>query len=94
MNATGALTERPSTVGDLMALEPVVVMSTASLTDAARLMDEFDISGLPVHKKSAAEVTVEDLLTYFPMRYEDRSRPALIRDLHDGVEASYEAEAR
>lgn len=48
MNATGALTERPSTVGDLMALEPVVVMSTASLTDAARLMDEFDISGLPV----------------------------------------------
>jgi ATP-dependent DNA helicase RecG len=43
-----------------------------------------------VHKKSAAEVTVEDLLTYFPMRYEDRSRPALIRDLHDGVEASLE----
>ncbi len=42
------------------------------------------------HKKSAAEVTVEDLLTYFPMRYEDRSRPALIRDLHDGVEASLE----
>jgi ATP-dependent DNA helicase RecG len=43
-----------------------------------------------VHKKSTAEVTVEDLLTYFPMRYEDRSRPALIRDLHDGVEASLE----
>ena len=43
-----------------------------------------------VHKKSASEVTVEDLLTYFPMRYEDRSHPALIRDLHDGVEASLE----
>jgi len=43
-----------------------------------------------VHKKSSAEVAVEDLLTYFPMRYEDRSRPALIRDLHDGVEASLE----
>jgi len=42
------------------------------------------------HKKNSAEVTVEDLLTYFPMRYEDRSRPALIRDLHDGVEASLE----
>ena len=42
------------------------------------------------HKKSAAGVTVEDLLTYFPMRYEDRARPALIRDLHDGVEASLE----
>ncbi len=42
------------------------------------------------HKKSAAAVTIEDLLTYFPMRYEDRARPALIRDLHDGVEASLE----
>src|SRR5262245_45522569 len=42
------------------------------------------------HKKSTAAVTVEDLLTYFPMRYEDRARPALIRDLHDGVEASLE----
>ena len=42
------------------------------------------------HKKSAGSVTVEDLLTYFPMRYEDRARPALIRDLQDGVEASLE----
>ncbi|HET6973911.1 MAG TPA: ATP-dependent DNA helicase RecG [Pyrinomonadaceae bacterium] len=40
------------------------------------------------HKKNFAEATVEDLLNYFPMRYEDRSRPALIKDLHDGVEAS------
>src|SRR5690242_5821386 len=42
------------------------------------------------HKKSTADVKVEDLLTYFPMRYEDRARPALIRDLQDGVEASLE----
>src|SRR5205814_4433307 len=42
------------------------------------------------HKKSAVEVTIEDLLTYFPMRYEDRSRPALIRDLRDEMEASLE----
>jgi ATP-dependent DNA helicase RecG len=40
------------------------------------------------HKKNSAEATVEDLLNYFPMRYEDRSRPALIKDLHDGAEAS------
>ena len=40
------------------------------------------------HKKSSAEVIVEDLLTYFPMRYEDRSHPALIKDLQDGMEAS------
>ena len=42
------------------------------------------------HKKNSAEVTVEDLLNYFPMRYEDRSRPALIKDLHEGAEASLE----
>src|ERR1051325_9536927 len=42
------------------------------------------------HKKNPAEVTVEDLLTYFPMRYEDRSRPALIKELSDGMEASLE----
>ena len=40
------------------------------------------------HKKKSGEVTVEDLLNYFPMRYEDRSRPALIKNLHEGVEAS------
>lgn len=40
------------------------------------------------HKKTSAEATVEDLLTYFPMRYEDRSHPALIKDLRDGMEAS------
>src|SRR5215203_60126 len=37
------------------------------------------------HKKSS---TVEDLLTYFPMRYEDRSHPASIKDLKEGMEAS------
>jgi len=42
------------------------------------------------HKKNTTAVTVEDLLNYFPMRYEDRSHPALIKDLHDGVEASLE----
>src|SRR5688572_19683894 len=41
-------------------------------------------------KRSAADVTVEDLLNYLPMRYEDRSRPAAIRDLSDGMEASLE----
>jgi ATP-dependent DNA helicase RecG len=40
------------------------------------------------HKKNSSEATVEDLLNYFPMRYEDRSRPALIKDLQEGVEAS------
>ena len=31
---------------------------------------------------------MEDLLTYLPMRYEDRSRTAAIKDLQDGLEAS------
>jgi len=42
------------------------------------------------HKTSSTEVTVEDLLTYFPMRYEDRSRPASIKDLRADMEASLE----
>ena len=42
------------------------------------------------NKRSAAEATVEDLLNYLPMRYEDRSRPATISDLSDGLEASLE----
>lgn len=35
-------------------------------------------------------VTVEDLLLYLPMRYEDRSSLARINDLSDGMEASLE----
>jgi ATP-dependent DNA helicase RecG len=42
------------------------------------------------NKRSAADVTVEDLLNYLPMRYEDRSHPATIRYLADGMEASLE----
>jgi ATP-dependent DNA helicase RecG len=42
------------------------------------------------NKRNAAEVTVEDLLNYLPMRFEDRSHPAAIRDLSDGLEASLE----
>jgi len=42
------------------------------------------------NKRNAADVTVEDLLNYLPMRYEDRSHPAAIKDLSDGMEASLE----
>src|SRR5881227_442637 len=41
-------------------------------------------------KRDASETTVEDLLSYLPMRYEDRSNLARIADLSDGVEASLE----
>lgn len=40
------------------------------------------------------QVTVEDLLHYLPMRYEDRSNLARIRDLEHAVYATIEAEVR
>jgi ATP-dependent DNA helicase RecG len=42
------------------------------------------------NKRQAADATVEDLLMYLPMRYEDRSRLSHIRDLQDGTETSLE----
>jgi ATP-dependent DNA helicase RecG len=45
-------------------------------------------------KKTLTEVTVEDLLAYLPMRYEDRSHPARIRDLTEGMQASLELEVK
>jgi len=40
--------------------------------------------------KDLSEVNVADLLSYLPMRYEDRSNLARISDLHEGMEASLE----
>jgi ATP-dependent DNA helicase RecG len=45
-------------------------------------------------KADATEATVEDLLNYLPMRYEDRSNLARISDLRDGMEASLELYVR
>jgi ATP-dependent DNA helicase RecG len=45
-------------------------------------------------KRDAGEATVEDLLNYLPMRYEDRSNLARIADLSDGTEASLELYVR
>lgn len=42
------------------------------------------------HKQSGADVTVEDLLNYLPLRYEDRSNLSTIRDLRPGLEAALE----
>ena len=46
------------------------------------------------YKNELTEVTVEDLLNYFPMRYEDRSNLIQIDELTDGQEASVELYAR
>src|SRR5436305_13251820 len=45
-------------------------------------------------KTDATEATVEDLLNYLPMRYEDRSNLARITGLRDGMEASLELYVR
>src|SRR5215210_1956963 len=45
-------------------------------------------------KADAGEVTVEDLLNYLPMRYEDRSNMARIADLRDGLEVSLDLYVR
>ena len=41
-------------------------------------------------KSDLTEANVEDLLNYFPMRYEDRSNLLQIDQLYDGIEASVE----
>jgi CBS domain-containing protein len=39
---------QPATVGDLMALDPIVIKANAPLAEAAELLDRHRISGLPV----------------------------------------------
>jgi ATP-dependent DNA helicase RecG len=46
------------------------------------------------NKKHYTEATVEDLLSYLPMRYEDRSRLARIKDLQDKMEATLELQVK
>jgi CBS domain-containing protein len=48
MDTSERTATRRYTVGDLMAKEAIVVTADASLTEAARILDEYDISGLPV----------------------------------------------
>lgn len=46
------------------------------------------------NKKHFSEATVEDLLSYLPMRYEDRSHLARIKDLQDKMEATLELQVK
>ena len=45
-------------------------------------------------KREAGEAIIEDLLSYLPMRYEDRSNLTRIAELSDGTEASLELYVR
>lgn len=51
-------TSRALTVGDRMSLEPVIIGMHASLSEAVRLMDRHDVSGLPVVDPSGSLVGV------------------------------------
>src|SRR5207344_3092122 len=53
---TGA--SRPTTVGDLMALDPIVIRANASLDEAANLLDRHHITGLPVVDSTGSLVGV------------------------------------
>jgi ATP-dependent DNA helicase RecG len=46
------------------------------------------------NKSDLTDATVEDLLNYFPMRYEDRSNLVQIDELYEGLEASIEIYTR
>ena len=46
------------------------------------------------YRDKSREATVEDLLMYLPMRYEDRSHLTTIKDLEDGLDASLELQSR
>jgi ATP-dependent DNA helicase RecG len=46
------------------------------------------------YREKSIEATVEDLLMYLPMRYEDRSHLTTIKDLEDGLDASLELHSR
>jgi len=46
------------------------------------------------NKKHSSEANVEDLLNYLPMRYEDRSHLATIKDLEAGMEATLELKVK
>jgi CBS domain-containing protein len=49
---------QPTTVGDLMALDPILVRANATLDEAAELLDRHHISGLPVVDSSGSLVGV------------------------------------
>jgi ATP-dependent DNA helicase RecG len=46
------------------------------------------------YRDKSADATVDDLLMYLPMRYEDRSHLTTIKDLEPGLDASLELQSR
>ena len=74
----------------LMALHRHAIPRLAQATARRLALAVATVTG----QRDASEATVEDLLNYLPMRYEDRSNLARIADLSDGVETSLELYVR
>jgi CBS domain-containing protein len=69
-------------VGDLMTIDPVVIGATAPIEDAERLLETYEISGLPVVDEGGSIVGVisqTDLLRHVPDGRQVRSRHPHLR---------------
>ncbi|MGI8556647.1 MAG: ATP-dependent DNA helicase RecG [Pyrinomonadaceae bacterium] len=78
---------------DKIALQTAIIelhdYETVNLTKAASRKLALAVAGI-ADKTNADEASVEDLLNYLPMRYEDRSHLIQIDEIYDGLEASLE----
>ncbi len=71
---------------------PLIEIERAHLANLSPAMSQklaIAVAGF-IGKTDPAEATVEDLLNYFPTRYEDRSNFVRIDELSDGIEAAVE----
>jgi len=83
-------------MGQLSLSTPILELSKHSIPRFGQSMARRLASAVATlaNKREADAATVEDLLNYLPMRYEDRSNLARIEELNDGTEASLELYVR
>jgi ATP-dependent DNA helicase RecG len=75
---------------------PIVELHSNGIAGLSKAMSRKLAAAVASHavKTEVDGATVEDLLNYFPMRYEDRSNFTSIENLYDGLEASVELYTR
>jgi ATP-dependent DNA helicase RecG len=74
----------------------LIELHTHGIAHLSAMMARKLAAAVAIHaaKSDLTEATVEDLLNYFPMRYEDRSNFIGIDQLYDGIQASVELYTR
>jgi ATP-dependent DNA helicase RecG len=77
---------------DLLLTTPIIDLHRTGVAGITPWISKHLSAAVAGHaaKADAVDATVEDLLNYFPSRYEDRSRLLGIDELYDGLEASVE----